>query len=1051
MAIGQDTSKKKSEKKRYFEQQSEETEPAAQAKKDVKNRPAKIVFDDDGEQRVVPIDYTTETTGKPGGSKRKHASTEQSTGDSDNEAGEDEDQLALQWFKHFEAYNLVGEMEDMKDAEIAELRGVCRAAFEVECRSRKKNDSSDGKWLQSALERGTMRDRANAGALLVQTNPFCHLQALDTLVGMVKTSNKGFLDVVEVLTELMLKSLMPPHRKLITLPMRGSDWKHLQKQTNLDKSRRDTIYAHWYFEDQLREHYFSFVSNLTMILHTGQEDGKLKTIGFAAKLFANVPEMERLMLTALVNKLGDPSRKVASKVLYHLQQIVREHTLMSYIVTCEVEKLLFRNNLALSAQHFALAYLASIASFGDFATCQKMVNICFSFFKILTEKGEINSRTMQSILTCLRKAIKNVKRNVDLAEVVDPKLLNVIYRMIHLADIAIGCQGLSLLLEIIERKGREQNRFYNALYRKMLDPQLGSIGPRISNIFFYILHRAIQTDPIPQRAQAFVKRLLQIAFYFPAARLCGALIVISKVLRKRKTLLLDGQEPPTDDVVEEVVREEPKNQEENYEEREEVGAEGEKILAKAIRMPKRYDAFGRSSEFAGAQYTLKYELVRYLSYFHPTVQKFAQSILTNSALTYHGDPLVDFSLGRFLDRFAFKNPKKPRTQKDENGVEQLRPRILGVAQRKSDYVPTGFRALPVNSLTKDQCAEDDEYIFKFLEQKRHRIQRAKERKAAKGKTDGQDDIESDVDSLNDDEFDAYLDTLGVPGSSGQDADVDGEMEVDFMQELEQEMTKERKGKGKKSGGRRGEQDDEDDDMDGLDDWDDVGEEDEEDGEGSDDDDDRPRAGRVRRDPTDEDDEFSDGGSISLEEDEDFDGDGSMDEDDESDGEEPAPKKSKKTSGGMVSQREFARKLKTADMSSLFAAADDFSELLESNVESAMEEKRGGKKKGGGSIKKAAKKQLFDAHGTEAEVFNQDESSVKQLAWETTRFSDRNPRKRGGRGGGGGRGGKHFGGRGGGSGGASRSHFQKRGGGRGGSSFARGRGGGSKKFGARGRK
>uniref|UniRef100_A0A182MRX5 CCAAT-binding factor domain-containing protein n=1 Tax=Anopheles culicifacies TaxID=139723 RepID=A0A182MRX5_9DIPT len=1046
MAIGRDTFKKKNEKKRYFEQQSEETESSAQANSGVKNRPAKIVFDDDGEQRVVPIDYTTEETGKhkAGAGKRKHMSTGEGTGNPDSESDENEDQLAVQWFKHYEAYNLVGEMEDMKDAELAELRSVCKAAFEAECHSRKKKDTSDGKWLQSALEKGTMRDRANAGALLVQTNPLCHLQALDTLVGMVKSSNKGFLDVIEVLTELMLKSLMPSHRKLITLPMRGSDWKHLQKQTNLEKSERDKIYAHWYFEDQLREHYFSFVSNLTTILHTGQEDGKLKTIGHAAKLFANVPEMERLMLTALVNKLGDPSRKVASKVLYHLQQIVRQHTLMSFIVTCEVEKLLFRNNLALSAQHFALSYLASIASFGDFATCQKMVNICFSFFKILTEKGEINSRTMQSILTCLRKAIKSVKRNVDLAEVVDPKLLNVIYRMIHLADISIGCQGLSLLLEITERKGREQNRFYNALYRKMLDPQLASVGPRISNIFFYILHRAMQTDPLPHRAQAFVKRLLQVAFYFPAARLCGALIVISKVLRKRKTLLMDGQEPPTDAELQALLERAPENHEENGDhDGEDVEDGGEKVPDKVvqIRLPVKYDAFGRSSEFAGAQYSVKYELVRYLSYYHPTVQKFAQSILTNSALTYYGDPLVDFSLGRFLDRFAFKNPKKPRTEKDENGVEQLRPRIIGVAQRKSDYVPSGFRALPVNSLTKEQCAEDDEYIFKFLEQKRHRIQRVKERKAAKGKP-GEDDIDSDVDSLNDDEFDAYLDTLGVPGASGQDADVDGGAEVDFMQELEQEMTKERKG-GKKSGGRRGEQDDEDDDMGGLDDWDDVGEEDgdDEDADGSDDG--RPRAGRVRRDAIDEDGEFSDGGSISLEEDEDFDGDDeSMD--DASDDEEPAPKKSKKasskTSAGMVSQREFARKLKTADMSSLFAAADDFSELLESNVESAMD---GGKKKGGGSIKKAAKKQMFDSHGTEAEVFNRDESSIKQLAWEASRFSDRSSRNRGGRGGG-----KHFGGRGG-SGGAGRSHFQKRGGGRGGS-YARGRGGG-KKYGGRGRK
>uniref|UniRef100_A0A182K074 CCAAT-binding factor domain-containing protein n=1 Tax=Anopheles christyi TaxID=43041 RepID=A0A182K074_9DIPT len=1004
MAIEGVKSKKKNEKKRYFEDQTNEAETPAEQSIGAITGPAKIIFDDDGEQRVVSRDYTTEHAGKSSraGAKRKHASRNESALNGEDEDGgsdEEDDQLAKQWYKNFESYNLVGEIEDMKDAEIAELRRICRAAFEVECRARKKHDPSDGKWLLSALEKGTMRDRANAGALLVQTNPFCHLSALETLVGMVKPSNKGYLDVIGVLTELMIKSLMPSDRKLITIPMRGSDWKNVQKLQTLEKPYRDKIYANWHFEDQLREHYFAFVTNLTTILHTGQESGKLKIIGYVAKLFSNVPELERLLLTALINKLGDPSRQVATKVLYHLQQIIGNHSAMAFTVTSEVEKLLFRNNVAVQAQHFSLAFLAAIGSLADFPTCQKMINICFSYFKIFTEKGEINSRLMQSILTCLRKAIGNVKRDIDLSEVIEPGLLNVIYRMIHLADFAIGCQGLSLLLEISERKGREQNRFYNALYKKMLDPQLASVGPKTSNVFTYILHRAMQNDPIPERAQAFVKRLLQVAFNFPAAQLCGALIVISKVLRKRKVLLMDGQTPPKDGAIALAAEEATGDEEKDAEEE-----EGKQSAKLAYRMPKKYDAFGRSSEYAGAQYTVRYELVRYMSYFHPTVQKFAESILNNTALTYYGDPLQDFSLGRFLDRFAFKNPKKPKTTTDDNGDERLRPRIPGVPQRKSDYAPVGHRALPVNALTKDRCAEDDEYIFRFLEQKRTRIQRAKERK----KPTDEDDDSSDVDSLDDDEFDAYLDQLGVPGGKDEDADVDGGAEVDFMQELEQELAKE--GKDKRTRRKKSGKDEDEE----LDDWEDLGEDDDDDDDGAaedDSDDDRPP--RIRRDGDVSDDggEFSDGGSISLdEEDDDFDEDDMGDEDDEDDvgseddAEEPMSKKRKKLSSKsapMVSQREFARKLKTADMNSLFAAADDFSDLLEANADPLGGEGRRGKKKGGvGSIKKASKKQ-FDSHGTENEVYNQDESSVKQLSWEATRFSDHDSRRKGRGGGGGG--------------------------------------------------
>lgn len=45
---------------------------------------------------------------------------------------------------------------------------------------------------------------------------------------------------------------------------------------------------------------------------------KEKTLKAIAQLLAAKPEQEAHLLAALVNKLGDPSRKLASKVLSHL-------------------------------------------------------------------------------------------------------------------------------------------------------------------------------------------------------------------------------------------------------------------------------------------------------------------------------------------------------------------------------------------------------------------------------------------------------------------------------------------------------------------------------------------------------------------------------------------------------------------------------------------------------------------------------------------------------------------------------------------------------------
>lgn len=110
------------------------------------------------------------------------------------------------------------------------------------------------------------------------------------------------------------------------------------------------------------------------------------------------------------------------------------------------------------------------------------------------------------------------------------------------------------------------------------------------------------------------------------------------------------------------------------------------------------------------------------------------------------------------------------------------------------------------------------------------------------------------------------------------------------------------------------------------------------------------------------------GSISLDDEEDgsdmFEGSSEEDSEDpellhDDDGDSgSAVKKSKRSN---LSDRAFEKKLKsTSDMSSMFAAVDDFSEMLQDTSKSKT-------------------------HGTLGELFNQDRSSEKQLAWEQKRM------------------------------------------------------------------
>lgn len=84
------------------------------------------------------------------------------------------------------------------------------------------------------------------------------------------------------------------------------------------------------------------------------------------------------------------------------------------------------------------------------------------------------------------------------------------------------------------RDESQGNRFYSAFYRKLFDPQIGVATKRA--IFLNLLYRVLAKDQSILRLCAFIKRILQVAFYFPANMTCATLYVISKILQKRKDL-----------------------------------------------------------------------------------------------------------------------------------------------------------------------------------------------------------------------------------------------------------------------------------------------------------------------------------------------------------------------------------------------------------------------------------------------------------------------------------------------------------------------------------
>lgn len=364
-----------------------------------------------------------------------------------------------------------------------------------------------------------------------------------------------------------------------------------------------------------------FLRNVQNAIQGGQEANKKQAIICASKLLSYAPEKEQMLLSMLVNKLGDPSKLIASKALHHLTEVSFKHPAMCGVIANEAEKFLFRNNITEHAQHFALCFLSQLAPHGNVEVCTKLVNICLSFFKVVVNKGLINSKIMQAILLCLKHSITDVVEANKSKPGSDSGLMSkdtqdTIYRLVHFANIKVSLQTLALILQMITAMGAEHqhNRFYNALYKKLLDPELAECGAKYSALFLHIVHRAIHVDRNKSRTQAFIKRLLQISLYLPAHITCGCLIIINKVIKARSELNRIEVALP-------VVPKKEENAEENGTETQENEEEQkpEKVTV--------YDPYHRAPEYAGAEYAMRTELTALLYHYHPTVRVFAQNIL----------------------------------------------------------------------------------------------------------------------------------------------------------------------------------------------------------------------------------------------------------------------------------------------------------------------------------------------------------------------------------------------------------------------------------------
>ncbi|XP_065202872.1 CCAAT/enhancer-binding protein zeta [Planococcus citri] len=656
-----------------------------------------------------------------------------------------------------------------------------------------ESKKSETKWMITMAKSGTSSDKVAALALMVQESPVFNLSSLSSLVNMAKVSKKHQFNVVlETLTELFVSELLHPSKKLRKFSKQPLA--HLAEICPDNATRREKL-CNWLYEDKLKTLYEQYIKLLNDATHDSVQANREKAVGAMLKLLQCNREQENVLISNLINKFGDPVHKVASRVVYGLEKVISNYPKKKPDILDEVERMLFRPHISKRAQYYGVCFLSQFKLSGtDKELSRRLIILYFSFFKACVKTGDIDSRLMGALLVGVNRAYPYASRGKSNEPIIPDEHVDTMYKVVHLAPFKIGLQALALLLQI-----SNTDRFYNALYKKLFDKEL--IQTSHQAIWLNLMMKAIRKDTNNNRRKSFVKRILQVCLYFPVPLICGILVIVSqlvkniedvrgnfKFLNEQEELELK-EESQEDDILSNLKRFDDDDEDERYDDvktEEELAEEAANptpkspaqpsvpsswyhrtisapkietpVVEKKYQDPVAYDPLHRNPAYAGGEKAVFVELYALSQHFHPTVSLFAKKVIKGERINYTGDPLKDFTLVHFLERFSYKNPKKSKFDRGEEKEELFR----AVGSQRKHYNPTGMKALSVKSdeylnQTESAIPVDELFLYKYLKD-----QRAKK---AEESSSSEDELELDSDEKENDDF-----------SSEEDEDSDKEPE-----------------------------------------------------------------------------------------------------------------------------------------------------------------------------------------------------------------------------------------------------------------------------------
>jgi ribosome biogenesis protein MAK21 len=242
------------------------------------------------------------------------------------------------------------------------------------------------------MSSGTLSDKISALTLVVQESPLHNVKAFENLLGLAKKRSRSqAIGALGALKDLLGQGVvLPPERKLYSFgkqpgllgALEIAKLKTWMQGDPLPGSIQQIHLVAWQYEDWLKATYFEMLKILESWCNDEVEFARSQALAFVWELLKEKPEQEANLLRLLVNKLGDPDKKISSKASYLLLKLETTHPLMKPVIIASIQsEVLFRPGQSLHAQYYAIITLnQTILSSKEENVASKLLNAYFSMF-----------------------------------------------------------------------------------------------------------------------------------------------------------------------------------------------------------------------------------------------------------------------------------------------------------------------------------------------------------------------------------------------------------------------------------------------------------------------------------------------------------------------------------------------------------------------------------------------------------------------------------------------------------------------------------------------